>query len=48
LPSIAPMLATLGQLPPHDLDRRYGYEVKWDGSPDTRGCLFRVANEYLP
>ncbi|HLK42037.1 MAG TPA: non-homologous end-joining DNA ligase [Thermoleophilia bacterium] len=31
LPSIAPMLATLGQLPPDDLDRRYGYEVKWDG-----------------
>jgi bifunctional non-homologous end joining protein LigD len=31
LPSIAPMLATLGQLPPDDLDRDYGYEVKWDG-----------------
>jgi bifunctional non-homologous end joining protein LigD len=25
------MLATLGQLPPHNLDHRYGYEVKWDG-----------------
>lgn len=25
------MLATLGQLPPDDLDDQYGYEVKWDG-----------------
>lgn len=31
LPSIAPMLASLGQLPPDDLDDEYGYEVKWDG-----------------
>ena len=31
LPTVAPMLATLGQLPPADLDDQYGYEVKWDG-----------------
>ncbi len=31
LPKIEPMLATLGQLPPGDLDDQFGYEVKWDG-----------------
>jgi bifunctional non-homologous end joining protein LigD len=31
LPKIAPMLATIGRLPPDELDDRYGYEVKWDG-----------------
>lgn len=25
------MLATIGRLPPDELDDRYGYEVKWDG-----------------
>lgn len=28
---IAPMLATLGRLPPEAEDERFGYEVKWDG-----------------
>lgn len=31
LPAVTPMLATLGHLPPDDLDDEYGYEVKWDG-----------------
>ncbi len=29
--AIAPMLATLGQLPSGAADGGYGYEVKWDG-----------------
>lgn len=29
--AVAPMLATLGRLPPDDEDGLYGYEVKWDG-----------------
>lgn len=28
---VRPMLATLGELPPPAQDRRYGYELKWDG-----------------
>jgi bifunctional non-homologous end joining protein LigD len=29
--TVAPMLATLGPLPPPRDDDRYGYEIKWDG-----------------